>query len=494
MAHASHLAAATVLAVALLSTTGPAAASPALALGPTRTASTTASTTASATQPLQQSPPAQDLAPTLDRQLGAAQSRALGGLATGLPPGARAIPDIATKSWVLADLDTGVILAAKNPDLPMRPASTLKLLTALTVAPRLNPNQPYRAVKADEVAEGNRVVLYKGLTYKVKDLLHAALLPSANDAAQALARANGGIPATVDQMNTEAARLGATSTTARNPSGLDAEGQVTTARDLAVIGRAALANPEIAGYLALTQVDFPGKRFGKGKRVIYPIYNHNRMLTDGFKGALGGKSGYTSKAGRTFVAAADRNGRRLLVSLLDIGGNTYTAGERLLAWGFANADSLKPVGQLAQPSAPAPTFDRAIIPLPSESPGPGVRDSRDSAAAASPDAPTGAIRPRSWRLPSLPTPSWPSPLSLLTILAGIIVALRARVYWVGHRDRTASTRLDLRAPDPGRRSGRRSHSGRRLDPGQPSGSRAEPGRPTRSRVDADDEVEVGMRR
>lgn len=144
------------------------------------------------------------------------------------------------------------------------------------------------------------------------------------------------------------------------------------------------------------------------------------------------------------VAAAERNGRRLIVSLLDIGGNTYTTAERLLAWGFANAASLKPVGQLAEPSAPAPTFDRAIIPLPTEG---TPASTPDAAAAESSDAPTGAIRPHSWRLPSLPALSWPSPLTLLTILASIIAALRARVYWINCRDRSASTSLDLRSQE-----------------------------------------------
>ena len=213
--------------------------------------------------------------------------------------GASALPNVATKGWVLADMDSGEILAMQDPDRKLRPASTLKLLTALTVAPRLAPEQPYRAVKADEVAEGNRVVLYNGLTYKVSDLLHAALLPSANDAAQALARANGGIDVTVEQMNAEAARLGAKNTTVKNPSGLDADGQFTTAYDLALIGRAAFANPEIASYLKLRSVEFPGKREG-GKRVIYPIYNHNRTVNDGFEGSLGGKSGFTSQARRTY--------------------------------------------------------------------------------------------------------------------------------------------------------------------------------------------------
>lgn len=378
--------------------------------------------------------------------------------------GASNLPNVATKGWVLADLDSGEILAMQDPDRSLRPASTLKLLTALTVIPRLAPEQPYRAVKADEEAEGNRVVLYNGLKYTVADLLHAALLPSANDAAQALARANGGIDVTVEQMNAEAARLGARNTTAKNPSGLDADGQVTTAYDLALIGRAAFANPEIAAYLKLRSVEFPGKREA-GKRVIYPIYNHNRtVVNDGFEGSLGGKSGFTSQARRTYVGAAERDGRRLMVSLLNIDGNTYTTAERLLDWGFANADKLSPVGTLAAPSAPAPQFDRAVLPLPEKGKAPvnrGVVASGDVPAA---DAPTAAIQPRSlsqW-LPTIPMPGLPSPLTVLTLLAAVLVALRARVYWIGHRSRTAWTSLDEWATTQARSSRRMGPADRRV--------------------------------
>lgn len=364
------------------------------------------------------------------------------GTTVNLGPAARALPAIGTRAWVLADLDSGEILAMHNPDQQLRPASTLKLLTAVTVAPRLNPEQPYRAVADDEVAEGNRVVLYKGLTYTVADLMHATLMPSANDAAEALARANGGVPATVEQMNAEAARLGATRTRAVNPSGLDADGQVTTARDLATIGRAAFANPEIAGYLALAVTNFPGKLQADGKRTIYPIYSQNRMLRSGFDGALGGKSGFTTLARRTFVGAAERDGRRLIVSLMDIGGNTYRTAEVLLDWGFANAGALTPVDRLPEPTAPAPQFDRTIVPLA----GSGAPATNTRVAQPLSDAPTAVERPREWRLPDLGR--LPNPLGVLTWLAGLVALFRARVYWIQFRTRSAWRSLERPASRP----------------------------------------------
>lgn len=368
-------------------------------------------------------------------------------------PGATGLPPIATKGWVLADLDTGEILAMHNPDLALRPASTLKLLTALTVVPRLNPAQPYRAVADDETAEGNRVVLYEGLEYTVEDLLHATLLPSANDAAEALARANGGLELTIEQMNSEAARLGANNTTAKNPSGLDEDGQFTTARDLATIGRAALAHPEIGAYLGLRTADFPGKNTSRG-RVIYPIYNQNRLVINNFDGALGGKSGYTTMARRTFVGGAERDGRTLLVSMLDIGGNTYTTAQVLLDWAFANADRLNPVGQLPAPSAAAPEYDRTITALPTLGAPPASQSVPQTSTVAAPDSGPPLAAEPSWpaRIPGLLTPGLLSPLTVLTLLAAVLVVLRARVYWIGYhrpaRGRPAGSAVTDRSTGP----------------------------------------------
>ena len=219
------------------------------------------------------------------------------------------------------------------------------------------------------------------------------------------------------------------------------------------------ANPEIVSYLQLRTVDFPGKKAATG-RVIYPIYNHNRMVINRFDGVLGGKSGYTSLARRTMVAAAERDGRRLIVTLLNIGGNTYTTPGVLLDWGFANADKLSPVGKLPEPSAPAPQFDRAIMELPAAGKAPVNRDVAVEAAAA--DAPTAPDQPWTLGVPSLP--GLPSPLTVLTLMAGVLVLLRARVYWIAHRSRTAWTSLDHWASVQARSSRRQGPSDRRVRP------------------------------
>jgi D-alanyl-D-alanine carboxypeptidase (penicillin-binding protein 5/6) len=199
------------------------------------------------------------------------------------------MPRVHAASWLLADLTTGEVLATKAPHRRLPPASTLKTLTAVTLLPRLDPDKVYRARWSDVSAEGSHVGLVVGGTYTVHDLFNGMLLPSGNDAASALAHANGGWPKTLGQMNAEARRLGAHDTVAKNPSGLDQPGQVSSAYDLALIARAGLARDDFAEYVSTISADFPGqmpKKKGK-KRPTYRIYNQNDLLYNGFQGAVG---------------------------------------------------------------------------------------------------------------------------------------------------------------------------------------------------------------
>ena len=156
-------------------------------------------------------------------------------------PGATALPKLSAASFLLADLDTGEVLAARNPHGHLRPASTLKVLTALTLLPQLNPDSVYKARSEDANAEGSRVGVVPEATYTVHQLFQGMFLMSGNDAASALANAAGGHRETVARMSALAKSLGALDTTVRNPSGLDAPGQFSSAYDLALLGRAGLA-------------------------------------------------------------------------------------------------------------------------------------------------------------------------------------------------------------------------------------------------------------
>jgi hypothetical protein len=191
------------------------------------------------------------------------------------------------------------------------PASTLKTLTAVTLMPVLDKTQVVTASDKATHADGSHVGLVSGGTYTVWDLWHALLLPSANDAAYALAEANGGMVATIRAMQSTAIRLGALDTVVKSDSGLDHPGQVTSAYDMALFARAAMADPDFATVTKTVSYSFPGKVPVAGaKRATYKIYSQNRLLLHGFPGIVGGKTGFTSLAHRTFWAAASRGFRQ----------------------------------------------------------------------------------------------------------------------------------------------------------------------------------------
>ncbi len=219
-----------------------------------------------------------------------------------LQPGADPLPEVWAETWILADADTGEVLAQKGSHVQRAPASTLKMLTALAVMPNTTPEAEYVATRRAATIYGARVGLKPGKTYTMDQLWYAVFLPSANDAAIAVAEANGGVKHTIKLMNAVAADLNARDTVARNTSGLDAPGQLSSAYDLALIARAGLQRPDFARYASTPRAEFPNVK-GKGN---HPIYSTNRLLLHGWKGMIGVKTGFTTKAGRTYVGAATR--------------------------------------------------------------------------------------------------------------------------------------------------------------------------------------------
>lgn len=265
-------------------------------------------------------------------------------------PGATPTPELGAFAWAIADADTGEVLAAKGGQHRLPQASTTKALTALTVIPRLDPSATYVATKKDANAEGSRVGIEAGATYTVNQLLLALMLPSGNDAASALANANGGWPVTLAQMNSEARRLGAMNTAVKNPSGLDSPGHYSTAYDLMTIFRAGLELPLFRQLVGTKAAHFPGEMPKPGKkRTAYPISNQDRLLQQNYPGMIGGKTGYTTNAGRTFVGAATRNGHTLLIAILRTDQYLDEAGKKLLDWGFTNVGKVNPLATLPEP-------------------------------------------------------------------------------------------------------------------------------------------------
>jgi D-alanyl-D-alanine carboxypeptidase (penicillin-binding protein 5/6) len=252
-----------------------------------------------------------------------------------IPAGAAPAPDGPAEAWLVADIDSGEVLAARNEFGRYAPASTIKVLLALTVLDDLPLDATVVANDADTKVECNCAGVTPGVTYTTRQLLEALLLVSGNDAANTLATMLGGRDAAIAKMNAKAVSVGATGTTAGSPSGLDGPGVDvwTTPHDLAAIFRAALAHPVFAEITAQPTALFPSKT---GDRVLV---NQDEMLAR-YPGMLGGKTGFTDLARKTFVGAAQRDGRRLVVvlmhGLIHEGGPTYwDQASALLDWGFA---------------------------------------------------------------------------------------------------------------------------------------------------------------
>lgn len=251
------------------------------------------------------------------------------------PPGSVPVPDGPAQAWIVADMDSGAVLAARDEYGQYAPASTIKVLLALTVLDELPLDMTVVASDADTRVECNCAGVAPGMVYTTRQLLEALLLVSGNDAANTLATMLGGHDVAVTKMNAKAALLGAYGTNVGSPSGLDGPGidMWSSPHDLAVIFRAAMANPVFAAITAQPTAVFPTRT---GDKVLV---NQNELLKR-YPGTLGGKTGFTDRAQKTFVAAAQRDGRRLVIALMfgmdRPGQPTYwDQAAALFDWGFA---------------------------------------------------------------------------------------------------------------------------------------------------------------
>jgi D-alanyl-D-alanine carboxypeptidase (penicillin-binding protein 5/6) len=268
------------------------------------------------------------------------------------------LPGVKASAFVIADAGTGQVLAAKDPHGWYRPASTLKVLTAISLIPLLNPNGTVVATKQATSVSPTVVGLIPGHAYKISDLFTALLTISANDAAVALTQAAGSFGKGMAVINAEARHLQADDTAAVDPNGLDAPGQHTSAYDMALIARQALRLPAFLKYDRTVTATF-----GVSKKKSVPLDNQNSLLTS-YPGAIGGKVGWTSAAGATYIGMAKRNGVTLIVTLLHCPALTeIDSAKSLLNWGFAAEGKVAPVGTLVsavQPGAPAPIQSAAV--------------------------------------------------------------------------------------------------------------------------------------
>lgn len=256
-------------------------------------------------------------------------------------------PQVSAASFVLMDAASGDILAAKDADVRRPMASTTKIMTALVVLETL-PLDTLLTVDARAVGiEGSSIYLYTGERITVRTLLYALLLSSANDAAVALALAcDGSVEAFAARMNEKAAALSLRDTHFCNPNGLHETEHYTTARDLATLTRAALANETFREIVATKRYVAPQD----GTDATRLFVNHNRLLRT-LDGCIGVKTGFTRAAGRCLVSASEKEGLTLIAVTLNA-PDDWRDHSALHEWGHARFVSL---------TLPTPTISLPVV-------------------------------------------------------------------------------------------------------------------------------------
>lgn len=250
-------------------------------------------------------------------------------------------PEKTPAAFIVVDADKGTIISSKNIHKPLNVASVSKILTALAAVNTIGPDELVEIPKEAEEVQPMRIEMKAGQKWKRNDLLYSLLLVSANDAAYALAAASAGtIPDFVKQQKRIAKELGMKDSTFGDPSGLDDDlaingGTKMSAYDLAIAGRAALAQPEIAKIVATMNYQFVG-----GDNAMHTLTNHNDTFLNGYTGANGLKTGYTQKAGRTLMVSATRGETTLIAVVLDV-HQTDEWAARLLDGSFATISAGK---------------------------------------------------------------------------------------------------------------------------------------------------------
>lgn len=272
------------------------------------------------------------------------------------------VPEEQTASaWMVFNLDSGEIIAAKDPHGRYRPASIIKVLLALVAIEELDPAKKVTGTWDAANIDGSKVGIGEDGQYTVDELLHGLLMASGNDAAYLLAQELGGDENALQKVNDLALKIGTQDTYAATYSGLDAPGMSTSAYDMSLIYQYAWQNPHFAEIVATEYIDFPGWGENEG----FQVWNDNGLFLNDPDG-IGGKTGYTDDANHTFVGALDRGGRRLAAVILDTTVDKARPWEQARLLIDASLD-LAPgagVGQLGELSAPTTSPEATIVELP----------------------------------------------------------------------------------------------------------------------------------
>ncbi|HEY2427952.1 MAG TPA: hypothetical protein VGI06_03400 [Acidimicrobiales bacterium] len=276
------------------------------------------------------------------------------------PSPATTVPAASPRAWILVDAGTGAVLDAGNDRQALPPASLTKLLTALIATSALRPTDTMNVSLRAAGEPASKINMKPGQVWTFEDALYSMLLSSANDAAVAVAeRTAGSLEAFAAAMQVAAAQLGLQDhPLLQDPTGLDNSfsvngGNLLSARDIAIVARAVLAQPLLAQV-----VSTPVYRFVGPDGVQHRLGNHNQLLKS-YPGAIGMKTGYTAKSGEDLIAAA-RRGNRTLIAVVLGAPSVWRDSGRLLDEGFAlppgtagTGDRLPPVHLPGVPVLPA---------------------------------------------------------------------------------------------------------------------------------------------
>jgi D-alanyl-D-alanine carboxypeptidase (penicillin-binding protein 5/6) len=251
-------------------------------------------------------------------------------------------PRVRARSWVVVDLDTGRLLGKHRARARLPQASTIKLLTAMTATRTIAPRAKHRVTKFEKSQVCSCAPIRRGRWYRRDALIKAMLLPSANDAAEAVAGSHPqGRWAFYAEMNALAQELGAVDTVAKNASGLTATGSHSSARDLVLLLRASLQDPTVARVLGQRSARIATAANKLPRRVWRGTDYVNR-----YPGSLG-KSGWTTPAQNTLVVVTEIDGHRIATAHLGAPSGYSTDGARALTeWASENFRGLNAVGRL----------------------------------------------------------------------------------------------------------------------------------------------------
>lgn len=252
-------------------------------------------------------------------------------------------PKVVAETAILMDVNSGEILYAKGIDEKRAPASTTKIMTAMLALEKVPfETQITFTNEVNNIEPGSSHIGIKpGETLTMKDCAYAILLASANEVSSGVAEYIGGtVPKFVEEMNQRAKDLGCKNTHFVNANGLYSEDHYTTARDLALIAQAAFQSETFREIIKTPYYIVPKTNITNEERWLN---NHHKMVLDGsehYDGCLGGKTGYTEKAGNTLVTYAERNGTTLVCVVLADNVSHYADTRALLDYGFQNFQKL----------------------------------------------------------------------------------------------------------------------------------------------------------